>query len=80
MRDRPDDHTHRRNAEATLGRKLRPGEVVDHIDEDKTNNNPANLRAVERSEHSRQHAKNRGLSALRRALRRVSGKDKTKVY
>jgi hypothetical protein len=34
---------HRTVAEKKLGRKLRPGEVVHHIDRDKTNNHPNNL-------------------------------------
>lgn len=35
--------THRVQAEAALGRPLRPGEIVHHRDGDKTNNDPANL-------------------------------------
>jgi hypothetical protein len=30
-------------AEPTVDRKLRPGEVVHHLDHDKTNNSPENL-------------------------------------
>ncbi len=37
MRDRPND-IHRTLTEQRLGRKLGPNEVVDHADEDKTNN------------------------------------------
>ena len=33
-------HEHRVVAEQMLGRPLKPGEVVHHIDEDKRNNNP----------------------------------------
>jgi hypothetical protein len=69
MRDRKDDHTHRRVAEAKLGRPLRKNEVVDHHNEDKTNNSPANLRTQDRGDHTRQHNKSRGLSKLRAALR-----------
>lgn len=36
-------HTHRVVAEQMLGRPLKPGEVVHHIDEDKRNNHPLNL-------------------------------------
>ncbi len=34
---------HRHMAEVKLGRPLRPGEVVHHIDRNKQNNNPSNL-------------------------------------
>ena len=34
---------HRHVAEVKLGRPLRPGEVVHHIDRNKQNNNPSNL-------------------------------------
>lgn len=36
-------HTHRMVAERMLGRKLKPGEVVHHIDGNKRNNAPENL-------------------------------------
>ena len=36
-------YLHRVVAEQTLDRKLRPGEVVHHLDEDKSNNSPENL-------------------------------------
>lgn len=36
-------HTHRIVAEQILGRPLKPGEVVHHIDGNKRNNNPENL-------------------------------------
>lgn len=72
MRDRPNDK-HRTIASARAGRKLGRDEVVDHIDEDKTNNRPDNLRVVARADHSRQHATNKaaGVSKLRKALRMV---------
>lgn len=38
-------HTHRIVAEQMLGRTLKPGEVVHHIDGNKRNNNPNNLMA-----------------------------------
>lgn len=50
-------HTHRVEMERILGRKLKPGEVVHHIDGDKRNNSPNNLKVMTRSEHSRYHAK-----------------------
>lgn len=36
-------HEHRVVAEQILGRKLKPGEVVHHIDENRHNNSPENL-------------------------------------
>ncbi len=76
MRDRPSSSNHRAIAEAKLGRKLLPNEVVDHADEDKANNNPANLNAQDRGEHTAHHNAARGLSKLRRALRTIQGKEK----
>jgi hypothetical protein len=49
-------HEHRVVAERMLGRPLRPGEVVHHIDEDKRNNNPSNLMVFEsQAAHVRHH-------------------------
>ena len=36
-------YLHRIIAEQSIGRKLRPGEIVHHLDEDKSNNSPENL-------------------------------------
>jgi hypothetical protein len=50
-------HEHRRVAESTLGRPLRKGEVVHHIDGDKFNNAPENLLVMpSQAEHARLHA------------------------
>ncbi|MFJ5716562.1 HNH endonuclease signature motif containing protein [Neobacillus sp. NPDC093127] len=46
---------HRLVMEYTLGRKLRPHEIVHHIDGDKWNNHPDNLELVNRSEHMKIH-------------------------
>lgn len=78
MRDRRDDHTHRRVAEAKLGRKLQLNEVVDHVNEDKQDNSPANLRPVDRGVHTRHHNRTRQLSKLRAALRMV--KERKRLY
>ncbi|MEB1809042.1 MAG: HNH endonuclease [Bacillaceae bacterium] len=51
-------HTHRWVAELKLGRKLKPGEVVHHIDLDKRNNNPSNLMVFpSHKEHLEWHKK-----------------------
>jgi hypothetical protein len=52
-------HTHRIVAEQMLGRALRPGEVVHHIDGNKRNNAPENLRVfASQAEHIRWHIQN----------------------
>ena len=55
-------HVHRIVAEKILGRPLKPGEVVHHIDGDKRNNLAGNLRVFRnQAEHAKFHAKeNRG--------------------
>lgn len=79
MRDRPSSSNHRAVAEAKLGRKLLPNEVVDHADEDKSNNAPANLNPEDRGKHTARHNANRGLSKLRHSLRLTRGKE-PKIY
>ena len=52
-------HTHRVVAEQKLGRPLREGEVVHHIDGNKHNNDPQNLMVFEsQAEHARWHKLN----------------------
>lgn len=51
-------HIHRSVAEAKLGRPLKPGEVVHHIDHNKKNNDPDNLMIFKsQSEHAQWHAR-----------------------
>lgn len=49
-------HEHRIVAELKLGRPLKPGEIVHHIDGDKRNNRPENLLILKnQSEHIKLH-------------------------
>ena len=64
IRVRLDDGTimleHRFVMEKHLGRKLRCGEFVHHIDENKHNNDILNLKITSNSEHVSQHVSGRG--------------------
>lgn len=53
---------HRLIAEQKIGRKLKPNEVVHHIDGDKLNNDPDNLCVMTRGEHARLHLKGKPIS------------------
>lgn len=48
-------HEHRVIAERKLGRPLRDGEVVHHIDGNIRNNTPENLEIISQAEHMRRH-------------------------
>ena len=48
-------YLHRVLAERKIGRALRHGEVVHHLDEDKTNNHPDNLEICSSQFVHRQH-------------------------
>ena len=62
-------HMHRVVAELMLGRRLRRGEIVHHIDGNKHNNEMANLKVLTQSEHIKQHR--REMSMARRSCASV---------
>ena len=54
-------HLHRTVAEQKIGRPLKPGEVVHHIDGNTRNNSPDNLEVLpSQAEHARRHYKGGG--------------------
>lgn len=48
-------HEHRVVAEQKIGRKLKRGEIVHHIDGNKSNNHPDNLEVMTHSQHMKLH-------------------------
>jgi hypothetical protein len=53
-------HLHRRVAEMKLGRPLKPGEVVHHIDFDRQNSDASNLHVFKsQKEHAKYHAEHK---------------------
>jgi len=53
-------HQHRVVMEKKLGRKLRKGEVIHHIDNNKKNNDLKNLQVMTQSQHIKLHLKQNG--------------------
>lgn len=79
MRDRKSD-THRRVAEAKLGRPIKPGHDIDHRNENKADNSPANLEELPHGAHSSKTGLkgSRSLRTLQASLRMPS--TRTKLY
>ena len=72
MRDRKSDQ-HTKNL------PIKPGQVRDHIDTNKHNNNPANLRVMDRGAHTSMHNRkpHRTLAKLTKALTMHLRKEKS---
>src|SRR3990167_3870516 len=52
-------HEHRIVAEKKIGRGLKKGEIVNHLNGDKWDNRPSNLKIMTQSEHARGHTTER---------------------
>lgn len=58
-------HIHRVIAEMILGRKLKKGEIVHHIDGNKLNNSPKNLMVLKsQAEHCKLHFTKKGVKKI----------------
>ena len=77
-RDRKGDE-HRKVAAQKLGRPIKPGHDIDHLDENKDNNSPANLVEKPHGEHSAttQSKGRKSLRALQNALAMVRKGEKS---
>lgn len=66
-------HEHRLVAEEMLGRRLRRGEVVHHVNLDPGDNRPENLRVMNAADHKGLHAAMKSKACEHRDLERVRG-------
>lgn len=60
-------YIHREILEQKLGRKLKPGEISHHIDENKLNNDPDNLELKTKSSHAKHHSDSERIKLIPRA-------------
>lgn len=60
-------HLHRVVAEQKIGRELKKGEIVHHIDGNSLNNHPENLEIMSQSKHIKLHLAN--MMAMRKKLK-----------
>jgi len=71
-------YLHRAVLEQKIGRYLKQHEQSHHKDENKKNNTPSNLELINRGEHQRQHAIERGLGKYDRAKAKKKREQKAK--
>lgn len=61
-------HQHRVVMERVLGRKLKKGEIVHHVDGNKKNNHPSNLQVMTQADHARLHGKMGGINSVKKMI------------
>lgn len=55
LNNKTKEYAHREVMVKKLGRKLKRGEIVHHLDGNKLNNDPANLKVISRESHIKEH-------------------------
>jgi HNH endonuclease len=70
MRDRKSD-AHRKAAQHKLGRAIKPGHDIDHLNENKDDNSPGNLHEKPHGAHTAKSNKSRSLAKLQKSLAMV---------
>ena len=78
MRDRKSDR-HRIVASQALGRPIKKGHDIDHLNENKADNSPANLKETPHGQHAAttQTKGRKSLRALQKSLAMVRNKEKS---